>query len=139
MHERTVPNHGVQFPVAVLGGTGAYRGAGGDGTLEYTTAEAVSEVVVLDADDLVGSAGPGSSWACGTIWPKSYWDGRAPDRRRPGSNPRGRDLPVAPWPGDRLAGSRWRLIATVRRYDLLHGPTGNRCSPGAYPTPRRPP
>jgi hypothetical protein len=47
MHERTVPNHGVQFPVAVLGGTGAYRGAGGDGTLEYTTADVTTIVLNL--------------------------------------------------------------------------------------------
>jgi hypothetical protein len=47
MHERTVPNPGVQFPVAVLGGTGAYRGAGGDGTLEYTTADITTIVLNL--------------------------------------------------------------------------------------------
>jgi hypothetical protein len=47
MHERTEPNHGVQFPVAVLGGTGAYRGAGGDGTLEYTTADVTTIVLNL--------------------------------------------------------------------------------------------
>ena len=34
-----MPNPGVQFPIAVLGGTGDYRGAAGDGTLEYTTAD----------------------------------------------------------------------------------------------------
>lgn len=39
MHERTVPNPGRQFPVAIVGGTGAYRTITGDGTLEYTTAD----------------------------------------------------------------------------------------------------
>jgi hypothetical protein len=39
MHERTVPNPGVRFPIAVLGGTGDYRSAAGEGTLEYTTAD----------------------------------------------------------------------------------------------------
>ncbi len=38
MHERTVPNPGKLFPVAIVGGTGAYSTITGDGTLEYTTA-----------------------------------------------------------------------------------------------------
>ena len=39
MHERTVPNPGKKFPVAIVGGTGDYRHVTGDGTLEYTTAK----------------------------------------------------------------------------------------------------
>ncbi|MFD7587301.1 hypothetical protein ACFV84_18005 [Kitasatospora sp. NPDC059811] len=45
MHERTVPNPGKQFPVAIVGGTGNYRAITGDGTLEYTTSDGTTSVL----------------------------------------------------------------------------------------------
>ena len=47
MHERTVPNPGKLFPVAVVGGTGTYNGASGEGTLEYTTADVTTITLSL--------------------------------------------------------------------------------------------
>jgi hypothetical protein len=47
MHERTVPNPGKKFPMAVLGGTGTYRHVSGDGVLEYTTAEVTTITLTI--------------------------------------------------------------------------------------------
>jgi hypothetical protein len=49
MHDRTVPNAGVKHPMAIVGGTGAYRGATGDGTLEYTTDTITTITLTLPA------------------------------------------------------------------------------------------
>jgi hypothetical protein len=39
MRIRKVPDPGVKHPVAIVGGTGVYATARGDGTLEYTTTD----------------------------------------------------------------------------------------------------
>jgi hypothetical protein len=50
MEIRKVPDPGVKRPIAIVGGTGIYRSARGEGTIEHQTADlsAVSLTVVTD-------------------------------------------------------------------------------------------
>jgi hypothetical protein len=50
MRIRKIPDPGTKHPLAIDGGTGIYRSARGEGTLEYTTADVstVSLTVVTD-------------------------------------------------------------------------------------------
>lgn len=50
MHIRKIPDPGVKHPVAIVGGTGAYATARGEGTLEHTTTETSALVLNVVTD-----------------------------------------------------------------------------------------